>query len=76
MVLYSDGVIERRRESIDDGLRRLAATAIVNRHRPLAELCDELMAMSAATPTTTDDDSIALCAQFSAPVPPGVPTRT
>lgn len=43
LVLYTDGVIERRRELLDDGLARLAATLAGHAGKPLAELADAVV---------------------------------
>ena len=58
VVLYTDGLIERRGENLDTGLARLRDTLAEVADRPLDELCDELLRrmVSAA------DDDIALIA--------------
>jgi serine phosphatase RsbU (regulator of sigma subunit) len=43
VLLYTDGLVERRGEHLDDGLRRLADTAGRLVHLPLQQLCDELL---------------------------------
>jgi serine phosphatase RsbU (regulator of sigma subunit) len=43
VLLYTDGLIERRGSTIDDGLARLRACLEELAHRPLDELCDELL---------------------------------
>jgi GAF domain-containing protein len=43
LVLYSDGLVERRDESIDDGLARLAATVERGDDESVAELADRLL---------------------------------
>ena len=54
-VLYSDGLIERRRESIETGLARLQAS--VQRHwmQPLEILCDRLLTDMFEGAQQTDD---------------------
>jgi serine phosphatase RsbU (regulator of sigma subunit) len=44
VVLYSDGVVERREDSLDAGIARLAATATANAGAGLDELADALVA--------------------------------
>jgi serine phosphatase RsbU (regulator of sigma subunit)/anti-sigma regulatory factor (Ser/Thr protein kinase) len=43
LILYSDGLIERRGESIDDGLQRLAEAAAAAGALPIGELCERLL---------------------------------
>lgn len=43
VLLYTDGLIERRRSHLDDGMERLRSAAADLAHRPLDELCDELI---------------------------------
>ncbi|WP_374238299.1 SpoIIE family protein phosphatase [Mycobacterium sp. PSTR-4-N] len=58
LLLYTDGLVERRRESIDDGIAR--ATGVVGAHRGTAldELADVIMAGLA--PVKGYDDDVAL----------------
>jgi PAS domain S-box-containing protein len=58
-VLYTDGLIERRRESLDDGLARLATEAGLAPD-PLDELCDHLVAR--LLDASRRDDDVALLA--------------
>ena len=44
LVLYTDGLVERRNEVIDVGLRRLADAALVARHQPVEVVADRLIA--------------------------------
>lgn len=44
IVLFTDGLVERRGEVIDEGLRRVQAAAAVAA-RPVAELCDALLSL-------------------------------
>jgi serine phosphatase RsbU (regulator of sigma subunit) len=55
LVMYTDGLIERREEDIDVGLRRLAAAVRQLRHLPTEELADELLA-AMANPAGQEDD--------------------
>jgi serine phosphatase RsbU (regulator of sigma subunit) len=43
LVLYSDGLVERRNETIDDGLARLADTVLGAGEEPAAALADRLL---------------------------------
>ena len=58
LLLYTDGMVERRGESIDVGLRRLATEAMAQRHLGLAHLGDALIA--AITPEDGLRDDVAL----------------
>jgi serine phosphatase RsbU (regulator of sigma subunit) len=44
VLLYTDGLIERRGENLDDGMTRLRQHAAALARAPLATFCDELMA--------------------------------
>jgi Stage II sporulation protein E (SpoIIE) len=54
LVLYTDGLIERRGESIDVGLERLAQSAIAHGHESVQSLADHLIA-DLVTDGATDD---------------------
>ena len=54
VVLYTDGLIERRDSDLDHGLRRLQETLEELAGRDLDELCDELLARM--LPEAADDD--------------------
>ena len=43
VLLYTDGLVERRDRDLDDGVRRLRSAATELAGRPLDELCDELL---------------------------------
>jgi GAF domain-containing protein/PAS domain-containing protein len=58
VVMYTDGLIERRGETIDDGLRRLLKAVEDSRHLPPQALCDSLVAQ--LTAGYDPDDDIAL----------------
>ncbi|MEZ5412411.1 MAG: SpoIIE family protein phosphatase [Acidimicrobiales bacterium] len=60
LLFYTDGMIERRGELIDDGLQRLAAEAVAQRHLGLSRLADALIA--AITPEDGLRDDVALVA--------------
>jgi PAS domain S-box-containing protein len=55
LVMYTDGLIERRGEDIDAGLRRLASAVRRLRHLPPEEMADELLA-AMANPAGQEDD--------------------
>jgi len=51
LLLYTDGLIERRDRHLNDGLAELKATADTLAAAPVEELCDELLARLASHPT-------------------------
>jgi serine phosphatase RsbU (regulator of sigma subunit) len=53
VVLYTDGLVERRDATLDDGLARLLATAPGLAGRPVDELCDAILGRM--DPDLTDD---------------------
>lgn len=53
VVLYTDGLVERRDATLDDGLERLRTVAADLARRPVDELCDEIIAR--LHPDLTDD---------------------
>jgi serine phosphatase RsbU (regulator of sigma subunit) len=59
IVLYTDGLVERRDRSIDDGISRLCEVLAEEAGKPVAELCDALL--DRLLPTSPDDD-VALAA--------------
>jgi serine phosphatase RsbU (regulator of sigma subunit) len=59
VLLYTDGLIERRDSDLDDGMNRLRIAAAELAHLPLDELCDQLIdRLVEATP----QDDVALVA--------------
>ncbi len=58
VLLYTDGLVERRGERLSDGLERLRVTTERLAHLPLEALCDRLIADLAAG----SDDDVALLA--------------
>ncbi|HET8602497.1 MAG TPA: SpoIIE family protein phosphatase [Marmoricola sp.] len=58
LVLYTDGLVERRGEHIEDSLRRLAERLRRGRDQSLDELADQLLEESA--PSQTDDVALLL----------------
>lgn len=67
LLLYTDGLIERRGQVIDAGLDHLAATAAKLRGQPPTTVLDGLLA--AALPDTGPADDIALIAAHYRPAP-------
>jgi PAS domain S-box-containing protein len=64
VLLYTDGLIERRDSTLDEGMARLVAHVRTLAGRPLAELCDALL--ERMLPGTPQDD-VALVAVRLAP---------
>jgi serine phosphatase RsbU (regulator of sigma subunit) len=58
LLLYTDGLVEHRDRSLDEGLTRLHETAAALAHEPLEQMCDALLARLAARP----EDDICLLA--------------
>jgi anti-sigma regulatory factor (Ser/Thr protein kinase) len=65
LVLYSDGLIERRKERIDDGLARLAAAGRAVAGVPLEDVCSTLMA-ALGVDASRDDDVAVMAMRFEA----------
>jgi PAS domain S-box-containing protein len=59
VLLYTDGLVERRGFDLDDGIERLAATLRAVGSWPLERLCDEVLAQLAQTES---EDDVALLA--------------
>jgi serine phosphatase RsbU (regulator of sigma subunit) len=74
LVLYTDGLIERRGESLDVGLTQLLSTLRRHGDRPLEALCDALLGELYAG---GEDDTALLCIERPAPDanPPRNPPR-
>ncbi|MEV0457938.1 SpoIIE family protein phosphatase [Catellatospora methionotrophica] len=60
LVLYSDGLIERRREPITVGLERLARAAVELHHLPVEQFCGQLISALGGERQHTDD-IVVLC---------------
>ena len=61
IVMYTDGLVERRTDSIDVGLDRLARTVEDHRHRTVQELCAQVLTTLAGrrgTEARLDDDIV------------------
>ena len=66
LVLYSDGLVERRREPLAVGLERLEQAARRWRDEPIAKLCDRLVA-ELGVETARFDDVVVLCGRLTGP---------
>jgi hypothetical protein len=71
IILYSDGLVERRGETIDVGLERLAEEAGRLRNLPVEEIADGLI--GALLPETPDDDVVLVVKQVAHAVGPATP---
>jgi signal transduction histidine kinase/CheY-like chemotaxis protein/serine phosphatase RsbU (regulator of sigma subunit) len=58
LLLYTDGLIERRGESLDVGLRRLADAAATCIHLPVGEVCATLLTLLAPPNGYSDDVAV------------------
>jgi serine phosphatase RsbU (regulator of sigma subunit) len=58
VVMFTDGLVERRGETIDDGLRRLVDVVEKTRHTSPQEMCASLL--EALTDGYEPDDDIAV----------------
>src|SRR5690606_13236507 len=63
LLLYTDGLVERRRESIDDGIARAAGVVEDNRATALDELANAVMAGLAPADGYHDDVALLLYRQ-------------
>jgi PAS domain S-box-containing protein len=63
LVLYTDGLVERRGESLDPGLHRLAEAVAEGPERPQA-LCDHILARLLPAPQELHDDVTAVVARI------------
>jgi PAS domain S-box-containing protein len=70
LVLYSDGLVERRHQSLFDGLDRLAAVASRLHQAPMAGLADRIIdgmtSGDVATPPGSTDDIVVLAVRYEA----------
>jgi PAS domain S-box-containing protein len=73
LLLYSDGLIERRREVIDEGLRRLAQAAAGAAGAPAEEVCDRVL--GALLGDRTPGDDVALLVLRRTPLQPSIHRR-
>lgn len=70
IVLFTDGLVERRNEVIDEGLERVRAAAAASAARPVAELCDALLRLVPDHPN--DDVAVIGCQLQPQPLTPVV----
>jgi len=68
LLFYTDGLVERREQSLDEGSALLRRTLATLRGTPLDALCDQLL--SRMLPAQPEDDVAVLAVKF---VPAGVP---
>lgn len=69
LVLYTDGLVERRGQDVDTGMRRLAAEAARRAELPVERLCDELLEVLVGDARRDDVAIVALrAAVVTAPV--------
>jgi serine phosphatase RsbU (regulator of sigma subunit)/PAS domain-containing protein/anti-sigma regulatory factor (Ser/Thr protein kinase) len=64
VVLYSDGLVERRGEHLDAGIARLEAVAAAHDHEPVATVADRLVA-AMAEHSPPEDDVVVACLRWS-----------
>jgi serine phosphatase RsbU (regulator of sigma subunit) len=67
VLLHTDGLVERRGSTLDEGVERLHRTLAELAGRPLAELCDELLAR--LLEGTPQDDVALVALRVAAPAP-------
>jgi hypothetical protein len=69
--LFTDGLVEDRRQSIDVGLRSvMRALKLRSRHRSLEDTCDVVLGARMQSP---DDDVALLLARMGPPAAAGAP---
>ena len=62
LVLFTDGLVERRDEALDDGLHRLAALVTDRRGDDLEALCDDVLAGMLSRAAPADDVALLVVA--------------
>jgi PAS domain S-box-containing protein len=67
LILYTDGLIERRTESLGTGFERLAKAARSSPELTAGDLCDHLIAELVPTEQERDDDIAILVARYQSP---------
>ena len=73
LLLYTDGLVEQRTESLDTGLRRLAGALGEVDDGPSSDICDELVRQM--LPSAPEDDVVVLVVQALNPTPGDGDTR-
>jgi GAF domain-containing protein len=61
LVLYTDGLVERRDATLDDGITRLLGALTSHSAEAIEPLCDALMADMLLDPSGSHDDAALLC---------------
>ena len=74
IALYTDGLVERRGEVVDDGLDRLAATAARLHHHAPDVLAQELLEATLGSSDTTDDIALVLARLAPPPIEERLPS--
>ena len=69
LLLYTDGLTERRGEDPDDGIARLAAALAEFGHLPLETLCDQLLRHMLPTDSAQDDVALLALRTFPEDMP-------
>jgi serine phosphatase RsbU (regulator of sigma subunit) len=72
LLLFTDGLVERRGESLDAGLERLAATAAQRLPLALEQWCDDLVAAQ-LDGREVDDDVAVLAVELAPPAARALP---
>ena len=62
LVLYTDGLIERRKRTLDAGMDELRAVVVTNRALPIEELADNLL--DGLDPSNRRDDTALMCVRI------------
>jgi serine phosphatase RsbU (regulator of sigma subunit) len=75
LLLFTDGLVERRGESLDDGLDRLTAAAVRLADRPLDEWCDAVVAAQLDGREVGDDVAV-LAVELQTPPAAGAADAT
>jgi serine phosphatase RsbU (regulator of sigma subunit) len=67
MLLFTDGLVERRGEALDEGLARLAADAVRSTVRPLELWCEDVVAAQLRGREVDDDVAVLAVELLAAP---------
>ena len=66
LLLYSDGLIERRGEHLNEGLRRLEAAAAPLAYAPIGDVCERLV-VALGVESSREDDVAVLAVRYAPP---------
>ena len=69
LILYSDGLVERRGESLQEGMERLRQSALELAHHDAEEICRRLFSLFDSGDTRNDD--VVVLVMKTAPLSPG-----